>query len=73
MEFRRLPSSDRQNVCEQRLLDWYKSMKTNLQNESNHFSQSVILNNVNTFNIYFLKFYLIKNQLFLVYRWIISF
>ncbi|CAF1494557.1 unnamed protein product [Rotaria magnacalcarata] len=35
---KRLPSSDPQNVCEQRLLDWYNSMKINLQNESIRFS-----------------------------------
>ncbi|CAF3341926.1 unnamed protein product [Rotaria sp. Silwood1] len=35
---KRLSSSDPENICEKRLLDWYKSMKTNISNESIHLS-----------------------------------
>ena len=42
--FRRLPTSDPQNVCEQRLLHWYNSIKTKSGNELIHFPRSNSVN-----------------------------
>ncbi|CAF1411238.1 unnamed protein product, partial [Adineta steineri] len=39
---KRLPTSDPQNVCEQRLLHWYNSTKIKLGNESISFPTSII-------------------------------
>jgi hypothetical protein len=45
---RRLPTSDPENICEQRLLDWYNSMKTKLGNDTIRFSSTpIISSNVN--------------------------
>ncbi|CAF4330435.1 unnamed protein product [Adineta steineri] len=44
---KRLPTSDPQNVCEQRLLHWYNSTKIKLGNESISFPTSIIKSSVN--------------------------